>query len=65
MGEIRIPTLVITGDNDLVVATEDSITVAGIIPGAELVVIPQTGHLPNEESPIDFAKAVVDFIKRN
>ena len=65
LGEIRIPTLVITGDNDLVVATEDSITVAGIIPGAELVVIPQTGHLPNEESPIDFAKAVVDFIKRN
>ena len=65
LAEIRIPTLVITGDNDLVVATADSVTVAGIIPGAELVVIPQTGHLPNEESPAEFAKAVVDFIKRN
>ena len=65
LAEIRIPTLVITGDNDLVVATADSVTVAGIIPGAELVVIPQTGHLPNEESPAEFAKAVVDFTKRN
>lgn len=65
LGEIKIPTLVITGDNDLVVATEDSITVAGMIPNAELVVIPQTGHLPNEESPEVFAQAVIDFIQRN
>lgn len=65
LAEISIPALVITGDNDLVVATEDSITVAGMITDAELVVIPRTGHLPNEESPEEFAKAVVDFIQRN
>jgi pimeloyl-ACP methyl ester carboxylesterase len=36
-----------------------------MISGAELVVIPQTGHLPNEESPEEFARAVIDFVERN
>lgn len=65
LAEIVIPTLVLTGDNDLVVATEDSVTVAGMISGSELVVIPQTGHLPNEESPQEFAQSVIDFVKKN
>ncbi len=65
LGEISIPTLVLTGDNDLVVATADSIEVAGLIQGAELVVIPQTGHLPNEESPQEFAQAVIEFVEEN
>jgi pimeloyl-ACP methyl ester carboxylesterase len=53
--------LVITGDTDEVVATEDSKQVAQIM-GAELVVIPQTGHLPNEEKPTEFANAVAEFL---
>ena len=65
LSEINIPTLVLTGDNDLVVETADSIEVAGMISGAELVVIPQTGHLPNEESPEEFAQAVIDFVEKN
>jgi pimeloyl-ACP methyl ester carboxylesterase len=56
---------VLTGDNDLVVATADSVSVSGIIEGSELVVIPQTGHLPNEESPQEFAQAVIDFVEKN
>ena len=63
--EIRVPTLVLTGDNDQVVATADSVTVAGLISGSELVIIPQTGHLPNEESPAEFAQAVIDFVEKN
>jgi pimeloyl-ACP methyl ester carboxylesterase len=63
--EIRLPTLVITGDTDLVVPTSDSVTVAERIAGSELVVIPKTGHLPNEEAPDEFAKSVVSFIKAN
>lgn len=59
--EITIPTLVITGDTDEVVATEDSRQVAEIM-RAELVIIPQTGHLPNEEKPTEFANAVAKFL---
>ena len=65
LGEIRIPTLVLTGDNDQVVATADSVAVSGLISGSELVIIPQTGHLPNEESPQEFAQAVIDFVEKN
>ena len=65
LGAISIPTLVLTGDNDLVVATADSIEVAALIEGAELVIIPRTGHLPNEESPQEFANAVIDFVEKN
>jgi pimeloyl-ACP methyl ester carboxylesterase len=65
LGEIAIPTLVLTGDNDQVVATADSVSVAGMIPGAELTIIPRTGHLPNEESPEGFAKAVIEFVEKN
>ena len=59
--EITIPTLVITGDTDEVVATEDSRQVAEIM-RAELVIIPETGHLPNEEKPTEFANALSKFI---
>ena len=65
LAEIKIPTLVLTGDNDQVVPTADSVTVAGLISGSELLIIPKTGHLPNEESPEEFAKAVIEFIEKN
>jgi pimeloyl-ACP methyl ester carboxylesterase len=65
LGEITIPTLVLTGDTDNIVATVDSIEVANRISGSELVIIPRTGHLPNEESPTEFAQAVISFIEAN
>jgi pimeloyl-ACP methyl ester carboxylesterase len=65
LDEVRVPTLVITGDDDRIVPTEDSIRLAGEIPGAELVVIPNCGHLPQEECPESFLEAVRDFIQRS
>ena len=65
LGELNLPTLVITGDIDEVVATADSIEVASRIAGSELVIVPRTGHLPNEEAPVEFAKSVVSFIQNN
>jgi len=63
--EIKIPTLVITGDTDNIVSTADSIEVSNLINNSELVIIPKTGHLPNEESPIEFALAIGRFILNN
>ena len=60
--EISIPTLVITGDTDRIVSPQDSEKVSQLISGSQLVVIPQTGHLPNEEKPAEFAKAITEFI---
>lgn len=59
---LTMPVLVITGDNDLVVATADSIRLAAELPNAELAVIDETGHLPNEEKPREFATAIIQYL---
>jgi pimeloyl-ACP methyl ester carboxylesterase len=63
LANLQVPTLVITGDADEIVPTKDSIEVAGLIPGAELAQIPNTGHLPHEESSDHFLEAVVRFLE--
>jgi pimeloyl-ACP methyl ester carboxylesterase len=60
--EFGIPILVITGDDDRIVPTANSIRLAGELPGATLVVIPQAGHVPHEEQPAAFMQAVDDFL---
>jgi pimeloyl-ACP methyl ester carboxylesterase len=57
-----MPILVITGDDDRIVPTEQSVRLADELPNAELVVIAQCGHLPHEEQPDEFMRAVRDFL---
>jgi len=38
---------------------------AGKIPGAAYVCLPNTGHLPNIEAPDAFDAAVLDFLDRH
>jgi pimeloyl-ACP methyl ester carboxylesterase len=63
VGEFNLPVLVITGDDDRIVPTEQSVRLAGEIQNAELVVIAQCGHVPHEECPAEFMQAVTDFLK--
>ena len=65
LSAITMPTLVITGDNDTVVATADSVRLASELPNAQLVVIENCGHLPNEEKPQEFLTAVAAFLLAN
>lgn len=62
LGEVRVPTLVITGDDDRIVPTAESVRLAGELPNAELVVIPNCGHLPQEECPAAFLAATETFL---
>lgn len=62
VAEVRVPALVITGDDDRIVPTEESIRLARELPDAGLVVIPACGHVPQEECPEAFVKAVRDFV---
>ena len=64
LDELGVPVLVITGDDDRIVPTEQSIRLAGEIPGAELAVISNCGHVPQEECPAAFLAAVEDFLAR-
>lgn len=56
--EISVPTLLITGDSDTVVATADTEALANMIKDSVLVIIPQSGHLAQEETPEDTMKAI-------
>lgn len=51
LGEFTLPVLVVTGDTDRIVPTEQSLRLAEELPNAQLAVIPQAGHLPHEERP--------------
>jgi pimeloyl-ACP methyl ester carboxylesterase len=62
LDEFTLPILVITGDDDRIVPTEDSIRLAGELPNASLEVIFQAGHIPHEEKPKEFIEAVTNFL---
>ena len=62
LGELDLPVLVITGDDDRIVPTEQSIRLAGEIAGAQLVVLPSCGHVPQEECPAAWLTAVESFL---
>jgi pimeloyl-ACP methyl ester carboxylesterase len=64
LAELTMPTLVITGDDDRIVPTADSVRLAGELPNAELVIIPQCGHVPQEECPEPWLDAVTRFVEQ-
>ncbi|MBK1720859.1 alpha/beta fold hydrolase [Thiocystis violacea] len=62
LGRIGVPTLVITGEHDRAVKPDESRRLASEIPGASLAVIPDCGHLPQEECPDAFLTAIQGFL---
>jgi pimeloyl-ACP methyl ester carboxylesterase len=60
-----LPILVITGDDDRIVPTEQSLRLADELPTAELAVLPQCGHVPHEECPNEFMQAVTEFLEKS
>jgi pimeloyl-ACP methyl ester carboxylesterase len=63
LDQITVPTLVITGDDDQIVPKENSIRLAEAIPGSELVILENCGHLPHEECPQAFMQSMNDFLQ--
>jgi pimeloyl-ACP methyl ester carboxylesterase len=62
LDEIEVPTLVISGQYDQIVPLELSQQLAADIPGATLTVLPNCGHLPQEECPGAFLAAIDNFL---
>jgi pimeloyl-ACP methyl ester carboxylesterase len=58
------PSLVVTGEHDLTVKTEESFRLAKELPKAELLVIDDCAHLPQEEKPREFVEGVQAFVGR-
>jgi pimeloyl-ACP methyl ester carboxylesterase len=62
LARIRIPTLVLWGKEDRILPPEEGLRLSTEIPGARLVVLPDTGHVPQEETPEEFSRAVRQFL---
>jgi 3-oxoadipate enol-lactonase len=62
LGEIRAPTLVITGDEDVPDIHEIAERLAREIPGARRATMPGVAHLPNLERPEEFNDLVLGFL---
>lgn len=61
--KIKCPTLVIVGDADALTPPKAAEEIAGLIPGSELVVIPECGHLSTIERPEAVTKALVKWMQ--
>jgi 3-oxoadipate enol-lactonase len=62
---LDVPTLVLHGTEDLVVAPENAEILARRIPGAELVWLEGAGHLYHSEQAAQADAAVLDFVRRH
>jgi pimeloyl-ACP methyl ester carboxylesterase len=62
--QIRVPTLVLTGDEDGLVDPRNSKLMADRIPGAELRIFPGLRHGFTAERPAEVNAAVLDFVGR-
>lgn len=62
--QLAVPTLIIVGDEDVITPVEDSRRLQAVIPGSELVVLPETGHLANLERPDLFNDALRALLSR-
>ncbi len=62
LGAIRVPTLVLVGEEDLLTPPSEAETLAAGIPNARLERIPNAGHLANLENPQAVNAALRSFL---
>ncbi len=65
LATIKVPTLVIVGDEDVVTPPPASDFLVKSIHGASLITIPQAGHLTNIEKPEAFRAALRPFLEQH
>jgi proline-specific peptidase len=63
LGEIRVPTLVVTGEHDEA-TPEINRTVSGAIPAAESVIYPGASHMAHVEDTEGYVRLLDDFMTR-
>ncbi len=61
--EIRVPTLVVVGEEDMLTPPSEAEAMVQAIPGASLAIIPKAGHLANLENPAAFNEALLGFLR--
>lgn len=63
LGGIKVPTLVVAGEEDKITPADGMRAMAQAIPGAQFAVIPAAGHLSPLEQPLATSRALADFLE--
>jgi len=61
---IEQQTLIVWGERDQLFSIDSARMLADLIPDSRLILLPEAGHLPNEDKPADFNQVVLDFMQR-
>ena len=62
---ISVPTIIIWGEYDTVIPLEIGELLDAAIPCSKLTIIPDTGHVPQEETPMPTVELIKDFLKNS
>jgi 3-oxoadipate enol-lactonase len=62
LATLDVPTLIIAGDEDVIISPRDARTLQAAIPGSRLEILKQSGHLSNVERPAAFNTVVSEFV---
>jgi pimeloyl-ACP methyl ester carboxylesterase len=60
---IKVPTLIISGDGDQITGPLIAEPMQKAIPGSKLVIIPRAGHLSTMENPLAVNEALLNFLQ--
>jgi len=62
MGEVKVPTLGIYGNKDLIVHPNQAQVLKQYAPHSKIVMFPDSGHFPMLDNPPRFHQTVRDFL---
>lgn len=65
LANFQIPTLIVTGEQDMADRVESANNLARIMPQAERATIPDAGHLPNLDNPSPYNATLQAFLERH
>lgn len=63
LSQVKIPTLILHGEDDRVIPVTAAKTLAAAIPGSKLIILPEVGHLFLAECPKRFYERVSEWLQ--
>ena len=62
IGKLHTPTLIVWGEQDLMIPVETGRRLQRLIPNSKLEIIAECGHLPTLEQPAEFVSRTLKFL---
>jgi pimeloyl-ACP methyl ester carboxylesterase len=65
LAKITTPTAIVTGDHDEVIKREHTEYIVSVIPGAELITLPNVSHFAMLQAPDEYTNSALEFMEAN